>query len=312
VPPLFVAVSVQFVIVAPAHPHDPPMQAAPDAQAFPHEPQLFGSLAVSTQLPPTPPSPEAMQSVEPPRQVTPHLPIEHTWPVGQTFPQVPQLFGSLAVSTQVALLPVPHSMEPPRQVTPHLPVEQTWPVGQTFPQAPQLFGSLAVWTQLPAPASPVQSVELPRQVTPHLPVEQTWPVAQAFPQVPQLFGSLAVSTQLVPQSIDPAPQFVPEVASEPPSDVTGVVPELLLLQPAPANVSPSKAVVTAPAMCACALLPSLREFFFIAALRGAVQPEWLRRRDAPLCRGYGLSVAQCKGPLTRCLSFALSLARVYW
>src|SRR6185312_7895862 len=75
--------------------------------------QLAGSFCVSTQMEP----PSALHSVVPPRQVTPHLPVEQTWPVGHAFPHAPQLAGSFCVATQEA----PQSVAPPLQARPPSP-----------------------------------------------------------------------------------------------------------------------------------------------------------------------------------------------
>jgi hypothetical protein len=64
-------------------------------------PQFALSLATLTQLPP--------QSVVPPKQSTPHLPAEQTWPVGHATAQAPQLAASVANETQV----LPHAVVPP-------------------------------------------------------------------------------------------------------------------------------------------------------------------------------------------------------
>jgi hypothetical protein len=69
-----------------------------------------------------------------------HVPIGHfvqVCPRVQTLPQLPQLYGSLEVSTQVP----PHIV--PSHVEVQVPPEQT-PEGQTLPHDPQLLGSLLV------------------------------------------------------------------------------------------------------------------------------------------------------------------------
>ena len=58
-------------------------------------------------------------------------------PVPQSLPQVPQLSGSLRVSTHRS----PHSVSPEGQM--HSPSTQATPAGQDVPQAPQLRGSMA-------------------------------------------------------------------------------------------------------------------------------------------------------------------------
>jgi hypothetical protein len=95
-------------------------------------PQLLGSLLVSTQALP--------QSVSPDAQ--PQLPWLQTPPVGQAWPQLPQLLASDWVSTQVWLLAqkvgVSAGQEQP-------PPTQLWAAGHEVP---------------PWPAQPPQSAEL--------------------------------------------------------------------------------------------------------------------------------------------------------
>jgi len=60
-------------------------------------------------------------------------------------PHVPQLAGSLEVSTQE----LPHFVVPPAQLSAHAPAEQTCPGVHAVPQTPQLSGSLVTSTQPP-------------------------------------------------------------------------------------------------------------------------------------------------------------------
>jgi hypothetical protein len=101
-------------------------------QAFPHPPQFFGSLVVSTQTVP--------QLVLAPQSIV-HAPERHVLPAPQLTPQPPQLFGSAVVSTQ----------RPMQAVKPWLHAMPHWPAlhvaaalgaaGQWCPHAPQFWGS---------------------------------------------------------------------------------------------------------------------------------------------------------------------------
>ncbi len=80
-----------------------------------------------------------------------HSPPLQFEPDGQVLPQVPQLFGSVVMSTQELLQfvrPVPH-------VVTHAPAEQTWPELQALAHAPQLSGSLWVSVQTPSQRVPL-------------------------------------------------------------------------------------------------------------------------------------------------------------
>lgn len=159
-PPQFVLPPEQFNAQLPLE------QTSLLAQAFVQEPQWEGSDFVSTQVPP--------QSV---------LPVGHAhalaWqvmPPVQAWPQLPQLFASVAVSTHFALWPLPQSVPLFWQV--HLPALHALPPLQTVPQAPQLLLSLWVSTQWPAhclllpeqlPASEPPTPAAPPPSTPPLP-----------------------------------------------------------------------------------------------------------------------------------------------
>lgn len=108
----------------------------------------------------------------------------------QALPQLPQLFGSVAVAMQA----LPHFVYPLSQAKPQAPDAQVGlpfaGSGQTLPQAPQLLTLLPVFTQAP-PHSASGEV----QPDAHTPPLQTMPVSHTVPQVPQLNGSLFTSTQ---------------------------------------------------------------------------------------------------------------------
>ncbi len=82
------------------------------AQTPPHDPQWFGSLLVSKQVPPqhVPLFGHWLLFVQK------HWPFWHDWPIWQKVPQLPQLLGSLETSTHA----VPHiwfgAVQPPEHI----------------------------------------------------------------------------------------------------------------------------------------------------------------------------------------------------
>lgn len=131
-------------------------------------------------------------------------PAVHMDPAEQTWPQLPQLFGSAAGLEQT----LPHFVKDTLQVNVQAPAEQMGvPLvtgGHTVPHAPQLFVSFVVLTQ-----APPQLMKDALQLIPQTPLEQRGvPFAtagQTTAQVPQLFGSVRMFAQLVPpQSSVPA------------------------------------------------------------------------------------------------------------
>jgi hypothetical protein len=118
-------------------------------------------------------------------------------PEGQTCPQVPQLKGSVLLSTHWPLQTVwpgiPQTQVPvPAEEGMHLAMG-----GQTMPHPPQLFGSKVVSTQ----ALPQRTLGGAHW---QMLVRQIWPgMVQVVPQPPQLAGSLVVSTHLLPHSFWP-------------------------------------------------------------------------------------------------------------
>jgi hypothetical protein len=75
--------------------HTPIVQTSDVGQRRPQAPQLFGSVAVSTQAP--------LQFERPAEQESMHRPSEHTALVAQRTPHIPQFAGLDRVSTQVPL-----------------------------------------------------------------------------------------------------------------------------------------------------------------------------------------------------------------
>jgi hypothetical protein len=216
-PPQFALSFWGFTHVAPqrrspaAQAQTPALQVAPFGHWTPQALQLSVLLVVSTQL--------LLQFVSPAAHDSAHTPFEHTCPAAHTFPQVPQLFGSLCVWMHTLLQRIPfwhwqtpawhvvpaaqRALHPPqlalfversRQLLPHCVVPPVhWQVPATHdspdavlhvtPHPPQLFGS--AWSAMHAPlqyACPGGQVHTPPthvEVAPH-----------AFAQAPQLFGSV--------------------------------------------------------------------------------------------------------------------------
>jgi hypothetical protein len=323
--------------------HWPPEQVPP-LQLLAQLPQLSGSLSMSVQDAEQHPgvvSPCWVQStplpaaVQPPQLLTSLSPSEQLllqhWGVtpSQLLSQLPQLFGSLVMSTQVPSqedseppplppLPPPLPLLPPSQAAapPHWPMAQVMPL-QLLPQVPQLFGSLSVSTQLPLqqpgvvpasqallqvpqfetsfdmsvqPVAPQQpGVVKPSwlQSSPQKPQfalslfgseqveEQHWPASQTLPHLPQLFWSSEVSSQLpLQQAATVSPcwvQSVPVPSLQPPQLLMSVLvsvqtpSQLVLAPPSPEPpVQPASAALHLPLeqiwplVQAVAHLPQLR------------------------------------------------------
>ena len=198
----------------------PPVQVIPP-QSFPHEPQLFVSLSVSTQPPlqqlgdvPVLQAvlqvPQLLMSES--RSVQP-LASQHPGVVKsscvQSLPQPPQLRTSLVGSEQLdeqqACMPMHAFPQVPQffasiEVSTHAPLQQPLTVSassivQSLPAAeehpPQLDSSVVVSVQTPS-----HCVWPIVQLLPHLPAAQTMPLAHAVPHFPQFRLSVIVSLQL--------------------------------------------------------------------------------------------------------------------
>jgi hypothetical protein len=110
----------------------------------------------------------------------------------QTTPQLPQLFGSVAVITHAPLqliCPAGHVQEPPTQL---------WPAAQMLPHWPQFATLVIRSTQLDPHGVPLA------HSVPQVPCEQTVPTGHTLPHVPQLFPSELRSAHVVPQVVRPA------------------------------------------------------------------------------------------------------------
>jgi hypothetical protein len=135
----------------------------------PQPPQLFGSLAVLAQV-------EPLQQVSPFGQLAPppqpptHVPAEQVWPVAQAWPHLPQLSGSVEVSTSQPSPTAPLQSANPGAQAPMAHWENVHAAvalgsgPQGMPQPPQFAGSLVGSTQRGAQQSN--------------PGEQAWPWSQ--------------------------------------------------------------------------------------------------------------------------------------
>ncbi len=112
-----------------------------------------------------------------------HAPELQTYPVGQAFPQAPQLLTSVAVLAH----PEVHDVVPDGQLATHIPELQTFPAGQALKHAPQLFTSVPVFTH----AVPHEVVP-GGQVLVHTPEAQDCPVGHPRPHAPQLVVLVAM------------------------------------------------------------------------------------------------------------------------
>jgi hypothetical protein len=74
------------------------------------------------------------------------LPIEHTWPLPQALPHLPQLSGSVLKFVQNADAPEPHAFGRAAGQE-HFEPEHCWPSGHALPHLPQLFTSLLTVAQ---------------------------------------------------------------------------------------------------------------------------------------------------------------------
>jgi hypothetical protein len=132
-------------------------------QVVPHVPQLWISVCSSTHMPPQQFCPAGQSPAVP--QV--HAPLTHVSPEAQTWPQAPQLFGSVCTLVQVPLQTM--SLPVHRQI----PCLQLAPDGQMLPHTPQLLVSVLRLTQIPL-----------QRVVPHgqpvqTPLAQVWHGKQA-------------------------------------------------------------------------------------------------------------------------------------
>ena len=144
--------------------HDPCTHVVPWAQAWPQDPQLAGSVPVSTQALPQAVVPGAVQEHLPPAQVS---------AAEQAVVQLPQWSWSVWGSTQA----VPQLVSPTAQAARQVPFEHASPEAQAFPQAPQLAASVSRLVQAPLHdvVFPPQPTSAPTQT----PLVQVVPVGQS-------------------------------------------------------------------------------------------------------------------------------------
>jgi hypothetical protein len=141
---------------------------SPLMHTLPHAPQLPGSVLVLVSQPS-----EALplQSLKPELQEkmlqAPATQAAEPLLTMQTFPQAPQLLGSVCSFTQEA----PHSTCPAGQEAEQTPRLQVVPVLQTVPHAPQLLLSVCSFTHVPLQFVCPEPHEDPLQVPP----TQGWP-----------------------------------------------------------------------------------------------------------------------------------------
>jgi hypothetical protein len=175
-------------------------------QLRPQAPQLFASVCSLTHPTPAQHDSPAGQA-GPPLHDTGgiHMFPTHVSPDGQTWPQLPQLLGSVVVSVQPLvqhICPGAHVTPPLQPVMVQLLSKHVAPGGQARPQPPQLSMSLVVSVH---PA--LQHVWVPVHAGPpshevvgwHMLCAQRLPVGQTLPQKPQSCALLVVSTQMSPQ-----------------------------------------------------------------------------------------------------------------
>lgn len=146
---------------------------------MPHEPQLFVSDVVSTQVPLQTDAPGESQLVpQTPALQTAVPPVT----VGQALPHEPQLCASLWRLTQL----VPQATSPLGQLSMHWPCEQTCPLGQAWPHEPQFEASVWRLTQvLPQIVSPATWQELLHLPPLHV-ADPPDGAVQVWPHAPQL------------------------------------------------------------------------------------------------------------------------------
>ena len=212
-PQLFLSldVSVQtppHAVPVPGHLHAPDMQCWPPVHATHVAPQCVSSVEVLAHVPSGQSTCGAMHDVL-------HAEPVQTCPVGHTWPHVPQLSLSVAVSVQVE----PHKVVEPVQM--QLPPLHDVPPVHGLPQPPQFFGSLSMSTH-----DPLQLILVPEHVAPHADDSHTSPEAHALLQSPQWAGSFVRSTHALPHIVRPGPHLqTPPMHVDPPSHAVPHFPQ---------------------------------------------------------------------------------------
>jgi hypothetical protein len=170
------------------------------------------------------------------------MPLVHMSPIGQTSPQVPQLFSSRARSK-------------------HAPPQQLWPAGHGSPQAVQFASETGMhalaqhsWS---APHAVPHAPQLLASFGVQVPPQQSSSDAHAFPHVPQLAGSLDMSTQ------EPAQHVMP-------IDAQSSVQAMHVIDAGSAHVPPQQ---LSPAVQA---LPHMPQFSMLTRVSAHVPPQHVR------------------------------------
>ncbi len=169
-------------------------------QSMPQSPQLVGSTARFSHMPP--------QLASSGRH--PHIPAAQCCAsLGQVMPHMPQLKGSVSVLEQKSAPKAVQLMPPSDAQVSHMPPVQVPPTSQVVMQSPQAKGSVEVMAQ-----KPPQSM-VPGEQT-HTPDTQDSPDAQSLPQKPQLASSADRSAQYAPQFTSPGAHMQIPPAQVPP------------------------------------------------------------------------------------------------
>ncbi len=126
-----------------------------------------------------------------------HPPPEQTELGPHVLPHVPQLLGSVSVSTHTPEQTCAPCAAPPIAGHTQLLNRHSCAAGQVVPHPPQLFLSKRVSTQSP----PHRAMFAPVHVAEHAPLSQTEPVPHFEPHVPQLLRSVCVSTHDPPHAV---------------------------------------------------------------------------------------------------------------
>jgi hypothetical protein len=121
----------------PGQTHLPTLQISEARQTWPHPPQFFGSVALSTHRGG---APHMICVVDAPHAW--HIPAPQLAVLAQTVPHPPQLFGSVFRSTHVVIVPAPHICWVVGHT--HALFTQLAPAPHLRPHPPQLFASLVM------------------------------------------------------------------------------------------------------------------------------------------------------------------------
>jgi hypothetical protein len=224
------------------------------AHAWPHEPQLFGSVFVFASQPLAPFMSQSCSGGVQTRP--PHVPLAHDSMPPATVhacPQVPQLLGSAAVwSSQPSAFIMLQSPQPVVHAMAHVPLAHEavpFAVPHFFLHAPQLLVSVFVLTSQPLAFVMSQSAKPALQLIEHIEAaHDAVPLAvpQALPQPPQFVALVDVFTShpsagFMLQSAFGSMHVIPQTpfvhAAMPPTAVQACpqAPQLLVSVPVPTS-----------------------------------------------------------------------------